>query len=553
MKRILITKNDTLASVVGKMVEAEDAELTLVIPRQSVFQKDPTNFNLIKREIIALEKQVRIESVDEGILQAARSAGIAADHPLWSSKGVRAFSDIVPGGKTAAVPKRVPVPQIETKGKGGPRASVATTPEPSVIARDDEGEKPPAESFAPVPPRGLRVDWGEPEEAARSEARKAKRRKRNVLAGMAFVALLLVAGTWAVSAIFSRATIVVNFKKVQWGYEKALVARKSLGKIDTDRNALPAELFKDSKNFTQLFPASSKAKAEERATGRMVVWNAFSSSPQTLVSGTRFTDTQGKTFRLDTQIEIPGAKVSGGKITPSSVEANVTADKPGAEYNLPAETRFTIPGFKGTARYDGFYGALKEAARGGFIGERAVPTEADIKAATERTEEILRTGLRSNFLTVRPEGFVVPEDAVDISITRLIVKKETDEQGNFTVFGEAQLRALAFRESDIRSLLGEIAGREHPETKFQNLSLAYESARSNFASGELTFTVKAQGVLTAQFGAEEFRAKILGEKVGTVRALILALPGVADGKVYLQPFWLSRIPSRSERVHMRVD
>ncbi len=74
---------------------------------------------------------------------------------------------------------------------------------------------------------------------------------------------------------------------------------------------------------------------------------------------TRFLALDGKIFRLTKGITVPGAKIVEGKIIPSSIEAAVIADQPGEAYNIGPVSRFSIPGLKGTPKYEAFYAESK--------------------------------------------------------------------------------------------------------------------------------------------------------------------------------------------------
>ena len=64
---------------------------------------------------------------------------------------------------------------------------------------------------------------------------------------------------------------------------------------------------------------------------------------------------------------MPGESLVSGKTVPGSTETAVSADEAGKEYNI-GKTDFTIPGFKGDARYSKFYARSKTDMEGGFIG-----------------------------------------------------------------------------------------------------------------------------------------------------------------------------------------
>ena len=87
--------------------------------------------------------------------------------------------------------------------------------------------------------------------------------------------------------------------------------------------------------------------ADERATGVIVVYNAYSAAPQRLIKNTRFATEDGKIFRAKDSIVVPGTTIENGKIIPGSVEAIVVADEPGEAYN------FQTPEFRSGLHYSG--------------------------------------------------------------------------------------------------------------------------------------------------------------------------------------------------------
>src|SRR3989344_6784714 len=93
-KKIYITKSDSLASVVGKIVKSKEEEIILYISRGTEFGASRTNFILLKREVATAGKSIAIESVDEDVLELADTAGIKAINPFIRRRQ-RAVSDIV--------------------------------------------------------------------------------------------------------------------------------------------------------------------------------------------------------------------------------------------------------------------------------------------------------------------------------------------------------------------------------------------------------------------------------------------------------------------------
>ena len=113
-----------------------------------------------------------------------------------------------------------------------------------------------------------------------------------------------------------------------------------------------------------------------KASGIITVFNEYSSDSQRLVASTRFLSSSGKIFRAIEDIYIPGMKTDGDEVIPGSIDAEVMANYLGTEYNI-SPSDFTIPGFKGTPKYDGFYGKSDTSMSG---GSNEAIEDTDLKA-----------------------------------------------------------------------------------------------------------------------------------------------------------------------------
>ncbi|MEN9647964.1 MAG: hypothetical protein RLY57_768, partial [Candidatus Parcubacteria bacterium] len=197
---------------------------------------------------------------------------------------------------------------------------------------------------------------------------------------MWFVVLFVVAaGFWGASILFHAATINVTPEKAVY---------KGVIDISARTDAAPGELQYDSLQFVESSSKKVPATAEEtvaiKASGKMMVYNAFSTTPQKLIANTRFEATNGKIYRITEAATVPGYKTVNGQKVPGSLELTITADAAGESYN-GTKTDFKIPGFKGTPQYDGFYARGTSDLTGGFEGKQK---KVDPKVLTETTEAL---------------------------------------------------------------------------------------------------------------------------------------------------------------------
>ena len=200
--------------------------------------------------------------------------------------------------------------------------------------------------------------------------------------------IIIAGGAYAALEILPKAEIKITAKKTAWNFNNSVSASKNSGDIDLANKQIPANFFLEKKNVSLLYPATGKKNVEKKSRGEITIYNAYSSQSQSLVANTRFESPDGKIFRIENKITVPGAKVENGKIIPAGIKMNVVADKVGAEYNI-GPAKFTIPGFKGAPKYDGFYARSESQMAGGFVGELVYPTDDEIKTAKEKTESAL--------------------------------------------------------------------------------------------------------------------------------------------------------------------
>jgi len=536
--KIFVEKDEDVAQVIENILSSEGDEVTLVIPKKSVLGRSVSNFHLIKREAGAAGKKVFIESVDEVILALAKAGKLNATHPLFElRRRVGAFSDIVPREpveKESVIKERMAA--VRAKSMKGAEAHG----EPLGAGEREEkftGEKA-GRRFEVVEPKPKRRRW--------------LFRPKTVLIIVAVI-VAVCAAFWSMTTVFGHATISLNFQKKPWLYSNSFSASTAVSKPDLANRVLPAEVFTLNKNLTQFFPATGQSNVSQKAIGRMTIFNAYSSAPQTLVAATRFETPDHKIFRLVNKITVPGAKINDGKITPASIDAPIAADKPGSDYNVGPVSHLTIPGFSGTPRYDGFYGAIASGTSGGYIGVKAVPTGADMASAKSKITDLVKASLATSFLSAYPQDFKILDGASSTAVTRINVNENTDQNGNFSVFAEGGFAAVGFRVDDLKQILSGYASRDNPGSVFDTLDLNYSQVKVDFVKGTESFYVSANGVLKPAFSPDDFKSEIAGKSVEEVRSVIAGLGSLGDAKISLWPVWLNYLPKNTDKIIVTVN
>ncbi len=555
VKKIVVQKSDEPASVAEKLMDTDASAVIVSIPKFSKFGESASNFKLIKREADLLKKTVTIESVDEDVVALAKKSGLAASNPFFgraaAARGAKKFSDIVVKKKSEEPAQSVSLKRSSVRSEPVPEAP---TPEPIASMPSVPIPEPVAEAPHEELPSGPRitgiVSLGELPKQKRLWGQIFRRRTAVlvVLAVLIFGILPYVA-----LAVLPQASVTITMRKEPWTFADAVVADKNITASDIEHGRIPGQVFMQKSNASTKFPATGAKNIQRKATGSITIYNAYNSSPQSLVVNTRFQAPDGKIFRLTAGVIVPGAKIEDGKVVPAGVTAEVVADKPGEAYNIGPISRLTIPGFSGTPKYDSFYGEAKTAMSGGYIGEAKVATEADMKAAKEKATESLEASLRTLLLAQMPGDFKVLDAASSFTLLKQTVTPEADADGQFTVFSEGQVAVVAFREVDLLDFFHQRIATEKGDYKVVSETNAYGAARVDLAAGRMSFAVDYTAQLARSVNEAELLSQIKGKPERELSSVINGIAGVESGKVSLWPFYVRTVPKNTDRIELTVQ
>ena len=561
-KKIHATKTESAASVIGKVLNSPDDEVVLYIPKEANFGRSRNDFLLLKREARVIGKVVVIESVDDDILELAAISGLKAINPFLGKKQ-RAVSDIVSVRDSVGTVSR----SIKTTDEGD-----ETAPTYAEVAKPiDTVEKFEKRFGFGLPKRKPKptFDMSEPEldeefwkrelhavdttVGSKREKKKFRIKWSTILFGaLGIVIVFVILATW----VFPKVTVALDFERRDWDFVGSLNVGTSItGNDFTDDTVnLRGMSFSEKKNFTETYPATGEEFVERKANGTMIVYNAFSSEPQQLVEKTRFTTPDGKIYRIDRGVTVPGAHVVDGKITPSSIEVSITADEFGEEYNIGPVPRFRIPGFQGTPKYEGFYGESKGSMTGGFVGERKIATEEDIALAKENIVKTLEDVAKTQLFLNLPKGTKIIDGTYKFEITDEVIDEGSSDSSTFaiTIYGEAKI--IVFLEEELLDIFGDrVEDEAGVDLSVKEYVIEYGEPRLNDAGDGFSVAISVDSAWVRPFDVDQFKTSAVGKGKKELQSLIFTIPGVTGGRVSFWPFWVGRVPDKVDRVFVDVN
>ncbi len=368
---------------------------------------------------------------------------------------------------------------------------------------------------------------------------------------------------WVI-AIFA---VIFAFASLSLAFDKAtvIVQPKSFTlSVDTTYNAkyqsssgISFEKMSVEKTETGNVTSSSTISGDIPSTGKVKLYNEYTTVKQNLLINTRLEAPNGKIYMTDTAVSIPGYTKKGDEIIPGSVEVNVHAEKGGADYN-GGPTDFVIYGWKNDPnKSKKFYGRSTTSLSGGSTG--LVYTVSDEEY--EKKMEEMRIALQQKILTQLhaevPEGFITFDDAIVIETVERTYDHTNTE---VTIPLSISMKGTAFILS--KQSIVEVIRASQPESidvddtvllamgdmNDANLIMSTENklVDTTVLSVQITGTV----VLVAEYDQSKFLADIVGVKIKNIPNIISNNQALESIKVKMRPPWKQTFPSKPSHIEI---
>lgn len=309
-------------------------------------------------------------------------------------------------------------------------------------------------------------------------------------------------------------------------------------------------------------PASGTEEVTRKASGLITIYNNYDEQAQKLIANTRFESPDGKIFRIDSPVTVPGAKITDGRQVPGSIEVRVYADEAGSDYNIaPAE--FTIPGFKDDPRFDKFYARSTADMAGGFVGQIKKVAETDKAEAIREMEEILKNRLIVKAKTQSPNNFILFDDAYFITYEEVL----NEVAGTGVPAGQAEVtlrgtfHGILFNRSDLSFKVADeqIPNFDGRSLLIKNLdqikfTLLNREEITGPEADKISFTLEGNAHLVWQFNEEEMITKLRQAPKDSYpySAVFAQFPTIKEAKLSFFPPWSKKIPDNPDKIKVEV-
>jgi hypothetical protein len=354
---------------------------------------------------------------------------------------------------------------------------------------------------------------------------------------------------FAVSFLFSRAQVEV-FPKTK----DVVLNQNFTATSESLPNGLSFNLVLVDGIETKEVKTTEYKEVEEFATGRVIIFNAFSSTSQKLDINTRLEGSNGKIYKTKNAITVPGKNKDD---IPGSVEVEIYGAEAGKEYNS-APLDFKIFGFKGTAKYSKFYGRSKGEISGGFTGQAPYIGDSDKTTIVNDLKATLKEKLVKK--AVAP-GFLLFKEAVFLKVEDSDVTFDTSKKDTVVVKIKGTLSGILLDENKLTKKIAEKNIEKYdgsdvfiPKLNDLTFSLSPSPAEASLENlKNISFNLSGTLQIVWKLDVNKFTNSLLGRSKKDFNQILLDYPNIESSKLTVNPVWKRSLPDKINDIKVIVN
>lgn len=364
----------------------------------------------------------------------------------------------------------------------------------------------------------------------------------------ALIFLVVVGGALILSALLGKTELTVYPQHREPNINSEFTAYP-----DKRDDSLSYEVMTIESTSESQVKASGQVEVKKEASGMIEI---IKTTPGTerIIANTRFRSPDGKIFRIKEAVVVPGAVNN----VPGTIQAEVVAGEAGDTYNLPAGTRFDVPGFQEGGLddlYKAIYAENRVAFTGGFNGPQFQIDETELGTARQALQIKLRDELLKRVEAEKPSGFVTFPGAVTITYNQLPAVEYG--QDLVTIREQAILQIPLFKAEDFGTFLAKeaVATYSGGTVRVEDpsaLTFEYKSATTSSSvianEPSLTFVLKGKPRLIWQYDAQKLTKDLAGLPKTSINNAVSAYPGIESAVANITPFWKRSFPDDPEEI-----
>mgnify|MGYP001587369059 CR=1 FL=1 len=520
---------DNVAILIDRLMRSKQPEVVLVLPKNSILEADLNSLKILKEEAESIGKNLSISTENNEIKIFAEKIQL----PIFNysspkkEKKIKRMLDIVPPSfkKSDEIEINL-IPQQE--------------PVISELAKNNDSEL----------EKNLEDFYNEPKSKPKNKFPTVGSKRllsfNRVIISFVGIGVLLLA--MAMYLILPKVNIKLSLKEIPIKVAIPVAISKNISSPDFANGIIPGQYFLLSKSGSKIIETSNESDISPLKTGGFIfIYNAYSAASQKLVAQTRFETKDGKIFRIQNSVIIPGAKMSGTKLVPSSIKVEVISDAAGEEYQI-GPSYFTIPGFKGSSKYAGFYAESTKSMT--YIQNNSTLSSQGIEKTKKNLENALVNELKKDTLNTFKDSDL---KLIDGASTVKIDDFKADSQ---TISMKITWQAIFFKEKDFRGLVNYSVSNKYPDLKIFDFkdNITYpQTTKSDFKKGEIFFTFELDKANAFAADLAELKKELAGLDENGMRNVIFNKNFINSATISLWPIWVKQAPGNPDKINITLD
>lgn len=559
-RALYLEADEDITSAIDKLRKAPEGPVQIVVPKRSTLLQSVINLKLLKKAADDSGRQLVLVTGDKVATELAGRVGLA----VASSVGGKAVLPDAP--EAADAPAAEEVIEDDTPAPVAPPVSPAAAaadkrPEAMRKAAPSAGRRPakePEEAAAGLAAAELAAGDPEPEEAPVKSAKAPKipnygRFNKRLVWGGILIALLVGYEAFMYFGTSAKVTLYAAASQVSLNTDFAVDPNAS--SYDPKTNILPGQTVSGSKQVSTTFQATGSKDEGTKASGTMTVYNSYDSSPHTLVAGTRFQAPDGKIFRSNDDVTVPGATASvvhgQAVLQPGSAQVAVTADQNGDSYN-EGPARYSIPALNNNQIY-GQGGQMS----GGTSKVVKVVQQSDIDAAQKDALDKAKDDEIKDLKGKAKSGQYLITDSFSQSAANVSSSPDLNQEAtSATLTLTINYSELAVSKADLGKFLEQQAKEQVGEQNqiYDNgLGSAQINSDGKDSAGRAQFKVNTSAYGGVKIDTEALAKQVQGKRYGEALDMASKVAGVSRAEVVLWPAWATNVPHQSGHVKVTVS
>lgn len=409
--------------------------------------------------------------------------------------------------------------------------------------------------FDIIPPNYLRQKTFQPEKEVSIKIKPKRIFLKSTVLFLVFVVLL---GT-SVFLLFSKIKIEIWPKTESLNLKTVITVNPEIEKTNVafwlENKVISGKIFEDLKTGFQEFPASGKTVKKEKARGIIRVYNAYSTSPRTLIPS-RFVSANGKLFWSTKTIVIPAGKYEKGKLIPGEIDVELEATEPGEDYNIGPST-FALPALAGTPLYTTIYGKSFSVMTGGFEGEVPQVTKEDLERAKNFLTEKVKNESKEFLKASLAQDFILLDETITQELTESNSSLTPPQEAeSFELEIKVKSKGIGFRKSDIENFskgLINLTISEDKKLQEESLEIGYLVQSMNIESRKIVLELAVKAKIYSDIDLAELKKALFGKSFKESKIFLENLPQVTKVEIKSWPFWRKRAPENIEKMEIRLN